>query len=243
MKLYWPFSPKFPYPPKYFVGRDDNNIKELIRLIDFSNKTFEIICIVGSPGIGKSALAISVGNEMILNGAIVHYVNMAEFPEGQALAEKILHNLNKGSLDNVTFDRLITWAGNRFWSNLIVLDNCVNNITQKPEFHDAINDILAFSSDIKILTTSRKEILHLESYYVHKLAPLSKESACNLLDQKIPFKLNKTEKEKIAELTGEVPLALQIIGSLLNIKVILQLRQISLTSWRKTLFPCLVHHY
>ena len=221
MKLYRPFSPKFPYPPKYFVGRDED-MKELIRLIDFSNKTFEIICIVGSPGIGKSALAISVGNEMILNGAVVHYVNMAECPEGQlkqALAEKILHNLNKGSLDNATFDRLLTWAGNRFWSNLIVLDNCINNITQKPEFHDAINDILAFSSDIKILTTSREEILDSELYYVHKLAPLSKESACNLLDQKMPFKLNKTEKEKIAELTGEVPLALQIIGSLLNIKV------------------------
>ena len=101
---------KFPYPPKHFVGRD-KDMKELIRLIDFSNKTFEIICIVGSPGIGKSALAISVGNEMILNGAIVHYVDMAEFPEQrlkQVLAEKILQNIKE---DNVTFDRLLTIMG------------------------------------------------------------------------------------------------------------------------------------
>ena len=67
MKLYsiWPFS----YPPKHFVGRDED-MKELIASIDFSNKTSQIICIIGPPGIGKSALAFSVGHEMILNGAV-----------------------------------------------------------------------------------------------------------------------------------------------------------------------------
>ena len=193
MQIYRSYFSKFPYPPQYFVGRNDN-ITELMKQIDFTNKTYRIICIVGSPGIGKSALAITVGNEMILNGAVVHYVDMAEFPEGQlkqVLAEKILPSENM----NITFDRLLTWAGTRFWYNLIVLDNCDECVNiQKQEFQNALHDILHFSKNVKILTTSREETLHLESYYVHKLAPLSRKSACKLLEQKIPLILNETEK-------------------------------------------------
>lgn len=224
MAIYRPFSPNFPPPPKHFVGRNED-VKILMELIDFSNKSYEIICIVGSPGIGKSSLAIAVGNEMIAKHAVVHYVNMAagEFSEGQlkqSLTEKIHQNLFEGSADDSIFDKTRKWVNKIFsWNNLIVLDSCEEYINSRnQEFQQAINDILGFSSSIKILTTSRETALY-KSYYEYKLEPLSRESSCKLLEQRIPFVLNDTQKNVIAELTGDIPLALQIIGSLLNVKV------------------------
>ena len=52
-----------------------------------------------------------------------------------------------------------------------------------------------------------------------KVQPLDEDSACLLLESKVPHLLNFTEKKAIADLTGEVPLALQIIGALLSIGV------------------------
>ena len=222
MALNRPFSARFPHPPEHFVGRDEE-VKNLVDLIDFSNRTYKIICIVGSPGIGKSALAKAVGNEMILKGAVVHYVDMAEFPNRQlkqVLAEKMFQNLHEGSPMNVSFDKLLTWAGNRFWNNLIVLDNCDECInSQKQEFQDAIEQILSYSTNIKLLTTSREVILYLDKHYSLRLATLNRVSACELLEQRNPLVLNDTEKNLIAELTGEIPLALRIIGSLFSIEV------------------------
>lgn len=222
MKCYRPFSSKFPYPNNVFIGRE-KEVKKLVELVDFSNSTYEIISIVGSPGIGKSSLAIYIGNEMILNGAVLHYVDMAEFPDGQqlkqVLAEKIL--FNTAASENITFEKLLGWVGDRYWNNLIVLDNCDECIySQKRAFQEAVEGILEFSdNNIKFLTSSREETAFFENYFVHKLEPLSEESACDLLDHKSSLALNETEKKLIAELTGEIPLALKIVASLLSIKL------------------------
>ena len=220
-KLYRPFSRKFPYPRKDFIGRNKDVIR-VVELIDFSNTSQpEIICIIGPPGIGKSSLAIYIGDEMIVNGATVHYVDMAEFPDGQlkqVLAERLLYSKASGNI-NVTYDGLLGWAHVQHWKSLIVLDNCDECInSQKQAFQEAIGDILDHSN-IRFLITSREETMFIEPYHVYKLQPLSEDSACELLEQKIPLVLNETEKKQIAELTGEMPLALQVIGSLLNIKI------------------------
>lgn len=216
-------SPNVPNPGcKDFVGRD-KDVEMLVELL--TNKSNRVISIVGPPGIGKSALAKYVGNEMILHFFIVHYVNMAEFPDGElkkVLAEKMYQSLPGDKPANITFDELKSW-GNRLpflgFSHLIIMDNCdrcINN--QRQEFHDAIGDIIKYSIYVKFLTTSQEETVS-EHCYVHKAKPLSEEFACELLDHKVSSALSKKEKNMLAELTGGMPLALQIIGSLLSTKL------------------------
>jgi tetratricopeptide (TPR) repeat protein len=214
--VYRPFSPNFPYLRKDFVGREDD-AKKLMELLDFSDTQYNIVNVIGPPGIGKSTLAIFIGNEMIVNGAIVHYVNMAEFPEGhlkQVLAERML------AVENVTFDKLLRWASNKYWKNLIVLDNCDECINeQKEAFQEAITEILHSSDSIKILMTSREVVYFFENCYEHQVKPLSERAACSILHRKVPSILNEAETKRIVELTDAIPLALQIVGSLLGIKV------------------------
>ena len=212
-------SKSLPYRSETFIGRE-TEVQELIQFVNFTNRHVRIVNIIGSPGFGKSTLAIHVGHRMVENGVIVHYINMAEFPDknvGQVLCEKVLESAEIITTDN-SVSRLMKWAGERFWYNLLILDNCDDSLHhQKEEFQKVVEDIILYSSNVKIVLTSRETTMHLEWFKEYKLYELSTKAACDLLDLKVHGSLKQNEREEIAELTGKVPLALQIIGSLLTL--------------------------
>ena len=215
--VYLPFSKGLQPCPSTFVGRI-NEIHELTQLMEQVGK---IIHIVGPPGFGKSTLAICVGNSIISKGIVVRHVDMTEVthqPVQQVMAEKILYQESTHSdMINVTFDHLLSWSGRLSWHYLIIFDNCdepLNN--QRDQFNEAIEKFVKQSNKIKVLVTSREESLFVEMSRAVKVDSLSIDEACDLLDQKSPGILNMNEKIAIANLTGSVPLALQIVGSLLN---------------------------
>ena len=215
-------SRSLPFPSKTFVGRQQN-LQELTEYISFSNQNFRIVNVVGAPGIGKTTLAIHVGHKMIASGVAVHYIDIGEFPDEQVqqvLAEKVLESAQIVTDKVGDFSRLLKWARNRYWYNLLILDNCddaLNN--QKEKFQQAIDKIVKESVKVKVLVTSREIFLHLDYLKQFKTDELSLESACDLLIEKVPVEVNLTSenREAIAKLTGKIPLALQIIASLLTL--------------------------
>ena len=212
-------SKTLPYQSKVFVGRE-TEMQELLQFVNFSNSDVRIVNIIGSPGFGKSTLAIHVGHRMVENGVIVHYINMAEFPDknaGQVLCEKVLQSSEISSTHN-SVSRLLKWARERYWYNMLILDNCDDTLhQQKEDFQTVVDNIIRHSNNIKILLTSRETTMHLEWFKEYKLYELSTKAACDLLQLKVHENLKQSEREEIAELTGKVPLALQIIGSLLTL--------------------------
>ena len=113
------------HPSKIFVGREQE-MSKLMDMLDFrSDADVRIVNIVGSPGFGKSTLAVHVGDQMVRQGVEVHYVNMDEY-QGQdidiqiELAETILRAADY-SLDRYTFEDLIKWLRNLFWNSLIII--------------------------------------------------------------------------------------------------------------------------
>ena len=215
--VYSPFSKGVPPCPSTFVGRT-NEVQELMQLMD---RTSKIIHIVGPPGFGKSTLAICVGNLLISKRIVVRYIDMAEVTHQnvqQVIAEKILYQESTHSdMTNVTFDHLLSWADWRFWQNLIIFDNCDEPLNhQRDLLNEAIEKLVKQSDNIKVLVTSREEPLFVEKSQALKVDSLNIDETCKLLDHKSPDLLNMTEKIAIANLTGSVPLALQIVGSLLN---------------------------
>ena len=212
-------SKSLPYPSKNFVGREAD-MKTIVQRVNFDVLDTRIINIVGSPGFGKSTVAIHVGHHMVDRGVIVHYVDMMEFPSmqvKQVLAEKLLESAEM-SFKNVSFEKLLhRWARKLSSNTLIILDNCDDTLHhQKEEFQEAVEKLLMSSLALKILMTSRERTMHLEDFWLYKLHELSPQAAWELLDRKVDERLTVVAKESIADLTGNVPLALQIIGSLLN---------------------------
>ena len=215
-------SKSLPYLSKNFVGRE-KELKEVSKLLDFRNSDTRIINIYGSPGFGKSTLAIHVGHKMVKEGVTVHYVNMDDFPDKDiktALAEKILEAAHVVS-KNVTFERLLRWARECSSRTLMILDNCDDLLhKKKEEFHQAIVKVVEESeNNVKVILTSRKVAAFLMYIEYFKITELSITASCQLLEYKVPssITLSMEEKEEIANLTGSVPLALQIIGSILRL--------------------------
>ena len=75
------------------------------------------------------------------------------------------------------------------------------------------------SDSVKFLMSSRETTLYVGEFEQYKLHELSTKAACELLHARLPSGVNITmeEKEGLARLTGNVPLALQITGSLLRL--------------------------
>lgn len=129
-------SETLPYSSKNFVGRD-REVSEIMEMVNFTKTNMRIISIVGSPGFGKSTIAIHIGHKLVDMGTNVHYINMGDFHRGnieRMLTEKILKSAGK-SVKRITFGRLLQWARDIDEHNLIILDNCDDVLhSQKEKF-------------------------------------------------------------------------------------------------------------
>ena len=211
-------SSSLPYPSNHFVGRE-KEVNDVIHLL--ANYETSIVDIFGSPGFGKSTLAIHVGHRMLEKGFIVHYVNLDECPQNgvqQFIAERVMNSDNQQ--ETFDFNKFLQWVRGRNFYNLIILDNCDETLqNQKGDLQSAVEKIVAHSQSFKFLITSREATSYIDYFEAYKLHELSKEAACDLLQHKIPSGIdsNLSQREELAKLTGNVPLALQIIGSLLRL--------------------------
>ena len=199
---------------KVFVGRE-LSMREIIQEIYKPHPP--IISIVGPPGFGKSTLAIHIGHAMLADGFLVNYVDMSEVSSKQALAEKILAG-DSGivAIKNVTVDRLYIWAWRLNYRTLLILDNCDVILHNTTDLQTIVEKLLENSPRLKILITSRKNVLRLNQF-PYTLGNLSSEASCTLL-QKLTYHdgLNSTTCKSIASLISNVPLALQVVGAILN---------------------------
>lgn len=196
-------------------------METLMQQIDFSNHSTRIINLFGPPGFGKSTLAIHIGHAAVRRGVEVHYINMEEFPEKgvkHVLAKKIM---KKGN--DVDFDQLLLWLGEyRYWYYhiLLIFDNCDDILhNQREDFQNALTRIVVSSRYVRVLLTSR-EVAALPEYFDwHRVDEINDAAANKILDLKVPKRvgLSPRQRDQIAKLTGNVPIALQIVSSLLQL--------------------------
>lgn len=193
-------------------------MEDIASMINPANTDVRTVSIVGLPGIGKSALAIRIGHLMVRQGMVVHFVDMVEVSSMQALAEKVLDSEETlVATRNVTVQRLNKWARDLCYPTILILDNCDEVLhKQRTRLQRVVKDLLKSTPHLKIMMTSRLRTEQLGHFKRHELHELSVGDSCGLL-QTIArtTKINSSVCESVAELTGNVPLALQVVGSLL----------------------------
>ncbi len=207
-----------PYLTSSFVGRQEE-ISELQSFLKYTIDTPRIVSITGRPGIGKSTLAICMGNKLMDEGVDVIYIDMNEVTSVYTLAYKILRTSQNSFLkENITVLDLYKWSLSLKHKTLLVLDNCDQQLhTNKDELQRVVKRLTRKShySYLKILTTSRQQVAYIEKFKDYVLYELPSSHACQLLLE-ITDSLNERTCEDIANITGSVPLALHVIGALLN---------------------------
>lgn len=220
MKSFYVMQSKtLPYISDTFVGRNEE-LFNISRLLDFEQTRTRVVSITGPPGFGKSTLAIKVGHNFAEEGYTVLYFNMHTVLTVQVLAEKVLKGANIPR-KRVTIDRVYQWVrdmSHMSGHTLLVFDNCDDIIREnKDQFQRVVQELLQSSHFIKVLMTSRQKATFLDDSFEFCLKEFTAEASSSLLSAIVVSNVvSKDERLTLAEITGNVPLALRILGSLLN---------------------------
>ena len=208
------FSNSIPAVPAYFVGREEE-IENIMALLDSNNLT-QIVSIVGPPGFGKSTLAIKIGHLLLRKGATVIYVDMRNVDS--LVHASVLVDAVGSPNKTMTLDRLKKWVRHQWFSTVIILDDCDAILERKEsKFRRDMRQLLKASvrKNIKYLMTSTKWEVDVPNYRLYPIYNLSTEAACEMLGQLIPT-LKDEEILTIANLTGNVPMALELVSAVFN---------------------------
>ena len=199
-----------------FVGREED-IRNITGYLDFTSSDVQVVHIVGPPGFGKSTLAKKIGHILLRKGVKVYYADIRTITSLDTVAEKIMLGIVDSTKHKVTFDHLKRWVHNQYSNNLLILDNCDEIFeTHKEIFLDAVRTLTlsTIQKSVRYILTSQKWEADVGNYYqLHAIYNLSSEAASQLLGKLAPT-LTDVQKMQIAELTGNVPLALDVVGAI-----------------------------
>ena len=210
------YSPSLPDYVPHFLGRE-KELSELVMMLDPDNKDVRTVSIVGPPGFGKSSLAIHVGHEMIDRGVVVNYVNLDEVTL-DGIPEKVVSNAGI-TTKNTSVDRLIKWAKEVKYPVLLILDNCDVILHEKRDnFQNLLQRVRRSAGTvmIKFLLTTKHKFNIMDEFEEYPLGEISTEASCKLLCHMAKFDIDEQTCTAITNLTGNVPLALKVVGAILR---------------------------
>ena len=199
-----------------FVGRE-KDIRNITGYLDFTSSHVQVVHIVGPPGFGKSTLAKKIGHYFLWKGVKVYYTDVRAITNLDTVAEKIMLSIVDSIKHTVTFDRLEWWVRTQYSNAILILDNCDEMIeNHEKEFLGAIRTLAlsSYKKNVRYILTSQKWEADIGNYYqLYAIHNLSSEAASQLLGE-IVYSLTDDQKMQIAELTGNVPLALDVVGAI-----------------------------
>ena len=155
---------QIPLPLTSLIGREP----ELHALRDlFLRPEVRLVTLTGAGGIGKTHLALALGNEFqdtFVDG--VAFISLASIYDSELVVPAIVHMLGlKETGDRSSMQLLKTFLHDKHL--LIVLDNFEQVLPAAPH----LSDLLSSCSQLKILVTSRA-VLHVWGEYTFRVQPL-----------------------------------------------------------------------
>ena len=213
-----------------FVNRKDE-IKNVTNFLNFHSSNTQVVSLVGSPSFGKSCVAINVGHDMIQQGVIVNYVDLHDVHSMDTLATRILGNAHFSLEKFPPQTAFLEWLERLKDFTLLIFDDCEDFVQPKKltkkytDFKLFIETLTGLASEcpvtsfFKVLLTSRTSPLYLRvlnaPFEEIEIKELQFKHADDMIKNMVPD-LNSSIRHEIAELTGNLPLALRITGALLN---------------------------
>ena len=120
---------------------------------------------------------------------------------------------------DVSMTEILEWSKNVSCHTVLILDNCDDQIysdKQRQHFIQFMKDVVNLSqNNIYIVLTSRQQLLIADDFKAVSVKELDLNASCELLKASAP-KISAEDSTSIAKLLEGCPLALKVIGKLLN---------------------------
>ena len=223
MKLSLPKSGIDPMVP-HFTGRQ-KEIEEITGHVTAGSTS--IISIWGSPGFGKTSLAIALGHHLHSQGLPVYFLSLRGLQSKADLTSKLLSLFRRpatndqqnqlSSIDDELY-QLVNEISDPF---VLILDNADDLLESgmskvKEDFTHFLEEILRRNKKVAFLITTRESLefmnVQFKGHQAVRICPLDELSCQTLVKELLP---NATASDctRIQQICGQVPLAIKLLCS------------------------------
>ena len=193
-----------------------------------TSESIRLVSVWGSPGFGKTSVAIAVGHHLQARELPVFFLSLRGIKSKSDLTSKFLSlfrqagTLETGKLQDLSADdELCSIFDSISERCVIILDNAddllecgVPNV--KEEVFNLIGEILNRSDKVNFLLTTRESLpylnLHFQGHKSVRIRELDKLS-CQTLAQELLPGASTSDLTKVSQICGQVPLAIKLLCS------------------------------
>ena len=211
-------KPHIPSAVPMFTGREIE-IEEISNLI--TDDLIRVINIWGSPGFGKTSIAIQEAHHLWSLGYSVYFFRMQRIRTIDHLASKIL-SIFKSNLVDVNLasaDKLISVFREISAPVILMLDNVddlLSSETSSDDLVDLFVEFLDCNTNINMIFTTRVRLENLrdqvKGFQDVRIRPLSPVSSIKFVRQILPC-FSESVVSRVAEISSHVPLAIKLVAS------------------------------
>ena len=186
-----------------------------------------IVSIWGSPGFGKTSVAIAVGHHLHSQGLPVYFLSLRGLQSTTDLASKFLslfgrpaascqQNQQSLSIDDEIF-RLFSEMSDPF---ALILDNADDLLSggsgMKDDFTQLLQDIFRRTQKVTFIISTRESLdflnVQFQGHQAVRISPLNAPSSQNLVNEMLP-NANASDCKRVTQMCGHVPLAIKLLCS------------------------------
>ena len=218
-----PIRASLPSMVPNFTGRK-SEVDEIIGHV--TSESTRLVSIWGSPGFGKTSVAITVGHALQSQGLPVYWVSLRGLQSKADLTSKFLCLLRQPTIDDQTSDRRLSLDDEIFQlfskiskQSVFILDNADDLFESgcpkvKEEVMQLLEEILRQNPRVTCIVTTRESLefmdIHFQGHQGLRIRTLDKASTQCLIHELLP-NASPADCTEVAHICGQVPLALSLI--------------------------------
>ena len=211
-----------------FTGRQ-SECEDIIRHV--TSESTRLVSICGSPGFGKTSVAIAVGHDVQSRGIPVYWISLRGLHSKADLTSKFLSFLKQPTTHTKLPDQrlpiddeICLLFSEISKPSVVFLDNADDLLeTSCPKLKEEViqlfGEILRRNQKVTFVITARESLdymdLNFQGHWELRIKPLDDASAQTLVSELLP-NAGVADSTQIAHICGQVPLAMRLMCSLVS---------------------------
>ena len=208
-----------------FTGRR-NECEEIISHV--ASESTRMVSIWGSPGFGKTSVAIAAGHKLQSQGLPVCWITLRGLQSKADLTSKLLSFVrqavshHQSSSQRLSLHDELCQIFNEISDRCVfILDNADDLLERgspnsKEEVIGLLEEILRRNEQVKFIVTTRESLefmkLHFQGHHAVRIRPLDETSSQFLVNELLP-NASDADVRRIIQICGHVPLAMKLLCS------------------------------